>query len=167
MEALNCSFKLKRAGVALAAMILAVSFLRGQDSIREPIPIQMSGKVVLEDGTPPPKGVQVEAFSGPQIIPLGRTDSKGGFVVQWPTDSKTTDARFSGPFEAYPTQTPEPFRIPKGCYVRARLAGYESSRVIVVNDGVADLGTIVLRRITTKGSSGKSAQPDPKAKSKP
>jgi hypothetical protein len=162
MEALNRSFRFKQAGVALAGMILAVSFLHGQE-----IPIQMSGKVVLEDGTPPPKGVLVEAFSGTQIIPVGRTDSKGGFVVQWPEDSRMTDARIASPRENPSVTSERPFRIRVGWYVRARLAGYESSRVTVVSDAVADLGTIVLRRIKAKGSTDKSAQPDSTPKSKP
>ena len=40
----------------------------------------VSGKVVLEDGTPPPESVTIERTCGGGMIPVGTTDSKGRFT---------------------------------------------------------------------------------------
>src|SRR5512140_3249227 len=42
-------------------------------------PIFLSGKVVLEDGTPPPDSVMIQRVCGSVVRPEGYTDSKGRF----------------------------------------------------------------------------------------
>ncbi len=45
-------------------------------------PIFLSGKVVLDDGTPPPEPVKIERVCNGVVRPEGYTDSKGRFSFQ-------------------------------------------------------------------------------------
>ena len=45
-------------------------------------PVFLSGKVVMEDGTPPPDAVTIERVCGGSVRPEGYTDSKGRFSFQ-------------------------------------------------------------------------------------
>src|SRR5687767_4516902 len=55
-----------------------------QDQMRqmEQRPIFLSGKVMLEDGTPPPESVTIEMVCNGQVRPQAYTDSKGRFSFQ-------------------------------------------------------------------------------------
>ena len=114
--------------VLIPISVLAQS---SQRSGRLQIPTQMSGKVLLEDGTPPPEPAQVEVVcpgSGP--VPVGRTDKKGGFVVGSPASTNMVDARQgSSTSRAASISSAAPTVIPAGCSVQARLAGYVSTSI--------------------------------------
>ena len=106
---------------------------------RMQIPVQKSGKVVMEDGTPPPEPVLVEATcGGAASLPVARTDSKGGFIVGHGRDAEV-DARLQqGTYGSTGNLA--------GCALVARLPGYESSVLRVVDSEAIDLGTIILQR---------------------
>lgn len=114
------------------------------------IPTQMSGKVVMEDGTPPPEPVIVEKLCGGAPETVARTDPKGGFVVRSSAEINPVDAkeRGGGIGARGTSRSGAPAVIAAGCTVRARLAGYQSSFVTVVNPKAVDLGTIILRKTT-------------------
>jgi tetratricopeptide (TPR) repeat protein len=128
----------------------------------------MSGKVLMEDGSPPPEQVTVEKVCGGGVPePVARTDPKGGFVVRWSSELHPVDAKQGSTTPLYARlggETPNdaaqrsargsaaPSVIPAGCSVQARLAGYQSSSIVVVNPKALDLGTIILRR--TSGGEG-------------
>jgi len=121
----------------------------GSSSGRLVIPTQQSGKVLMEDGTPPPEPVVVEQVCGNSVpIPVARTDSKGGFVVG-SERRDFVDARLGGAASrAASSSGGAPYRVPQGCAVQARLAGYQSTSITVISDTVNDLGTIILRKLT-------------------
>ncbi len=116
------------------------------------IPTQMSGKVLMEDGSPPPEQVTVEKVCGGGVPePVARTDPKGGFVVRSRSELNTVDASQRSETRSA-RGSAAPTVIPAGCSVRARLAGYQSSAIMVINPKAVDLGTIILRR--TSGGEG-------------
>jgi Tfp pilus assembly protein PilF len=139
-------------GYTFAFVVIAIFVLPplcAQTRQKLQIPVQMSGKVLMDDGTPPPEPVQVEVFCGSGAgVPIAFTDSKGGFVVRPAVGGNVMDARQpSGRAGLGASGSGAPSVIPPGCSVRARLAGYESSSVVVIDSVATDLGTIVLRRI--------------------
>lgn len=106
------------------------------------IPVPQSGKVVMQDGSPPPEPVDVEAFCGAVRFPAARTDSKGGFVL---------GSGRSGAIDAKPQVRgvrsgavggggPQ---MLGGCTLQARLPGYRSSS-LRVGAGDFDVGYIIL-----------------------
>jgi Tfp pilus assembly protein PilF len=121
----------------------------GPGSGKLEIPTQMSGRVLMEDGTPPPEQVIVEKVCGNGVpVPIARTDSKGGFVVGSTRDLNAVDARQSSSGGArIGSNSAAPSVVPAGCSVQARLAGYQSTAVTVISDKINDLGTIILRRM--------------------
>ena len=102
------------------------------------IPVQKSGKVVVQDGSPLPETVLVEASCGGSWTPIARTDSKGGFIVGRGRESDV-DARSQSGTGGGDT-------IRAGCQLRARLPGYLSSILPVTDTEKFDLGTIILSR---------------------
>jgi tetratricopeptide (TPR) repeat protein len=130
-------------------------------------PIFLSGKVMLDDGTPPPDFVVVERVCNGIAKPEGYTDSRGRFsfqlgqnssVMQDASVSSSADGGFGGA---------DPFggsrggmmggagrgvseRDLMGCELRASLPGYRSDVVSLTGRRVLDnpdVGTIVLRRM--------------------
>jgi tetratricopeptide (TPR) repeat protein len=101
------------------------------------IPVQKSGKVVMEDGSPLPETVLVESSCGGAWTPVSRSDSKGGFIIGRGRDADV-DARSQSGAASGSLRT--------GCQLRARLPGYESSILQVTDAESFDLGTIRLRR---------------------
>jgi tetratricopeptide (TPR) repeat protein len=134
------------------------------------VPVQKSGKVVMADGSPLPEPVDIEKLcGGAGTIAIARTDSNGGFVVgsgrtgqsdaRVGRDGSRPGAPLAGlapPSPAVSREDQNPLdRNQKlaGCALQARLVGYESSRLIVVDEGSFDLGTITLtRRAGVEGS---------------
>ena len=111
------------------------------------IPVQKSGKVVMQDGSPLPEPVDVVALCGGGVaLPIAKTDSKGGFVVGSGRAGES-DARMqrnaAGPGGALSGNAQL-----AGCALQARLAGYESSTLRVVDNESFDVGTIILSRRT-------------------
>jgi len=141
------------------AVLIPFSVFAQQRTGRMQIPTQMSGKVLMEDGTPPPEPVQVEVVCpGSGAVPVARTDKKGGFVVGSAADINMVDAR-QGSSSARPgsASSAAPSVVPAGCSVQARLVGHVSTSVTVVNSTAVDLGTIILRRVAGVDGSMTSA----------
>ena len=126
------------------------------------IPVQKSGKVVMADGSPLPERVDIEKLCGNSgAIAIAKTDSDGGFVVgsgrTGVSDARVgRDGRRPGAPLAGLGETPVISREDQnplardqklaGCALQARLIGYESSKLIVVDEGKFDLGIITLTR---------------------
>ena len=129
-------------------------------------PVIVSGKVVLEDGTPPPDPVKIERVCSGQAVPEGLTDSKGRFTIELGSDRSAAmadasiptdpDGNIGGgfmqdPFGGVGTTSGGLGRVnPLGCELRAELAGYTSDAIQLGRREAMsnpDVGTIVLRRI--------------------
>lgn len=141
MTKTSCSFGL--AALVLAALLLvpcpagAQRGSSGSKGGKMTIPVQKSGKVVMEDGSPLPESVIIESSCGGAALPVSRTDSKGGFIIGRGRDSDVDARTQSGAGSS---------GLTTGCWLRARLPGYESSILRVTDAEKFDLGTIVLSR---------------------
>ena len=121
-------------------------------------PIYLSGKIMMDDGTPPPQSVLIERVCNGIAKPEGYTDSKGRFSFQLGQNNAVfADASTSG--------APDPFgggggfpgrtqgiseRELAGCEIRANLPGFRSDIVNLVGRRALDnpdLGTIILHRL--------------------
>lgn len=137
-------------------------------------PIFLSGKVVLEDGTPPQDSVVIERVCAGIARPEGYTDSKGRFSFEvGRNQGMFSDASYGNERDPFNTgggamggggrsMGNSPFgggmggsrasmeRELMGCDIVAKLAGYRSEAVSLAGRRSLDnpdLGTIVLRRI--------------------
>lgn len=131
-------------------------------------PIFLSGKVVMEDGAPPPEPVTIERVCHGNVRPEGYTDSRGRFSFQLGQNahlmpdasvSSSSDAGFGGPeFGAGRTASRGGMfgrgglseRDLIGCELRAALPGFRSEVVNLSGRRVMDnpdVGTIILRRL--------------------
>ena len=120
-------------------------------------PIYISGKVLMEDGTPPPDFVRVEKICGGNPRPEGYTDSKGRFSFQLDSGmdvmADASDASFGRPgtqpgLTGMSSSNRE--RNLSGCDIRAALAGFRSDSVSLAFHGSMDnpnVGTIFLHRM--------------------
>jgi len=121
-------------------------------------PIFLNGKVLVEDGTPPPESVLIERVCNGVARPQGYTDSKGRFSFQLGQDnmmfadaSVGTDTGFGrqssssgGPMSSNVNE-----RDLWGCDLQASLAGYTSSLISLAGRRAFEdpnVGTIVLHR---------------------
>jgi tetratricopeptide (TPR) repeat protein len=138
-----------------------------------PRPIFISGKVMLEDGTPPQDSVVIERVCGGIPRPEGYTDSKGRFSFEvGRNQAMFNDASYGNDRDPLSSGGPGGFgssasrntmggmsgmggrqqmeRELMGCDIVARLAGYRSEAVSLAGRRSMDnpdVGTIVLRRI--------------------
>lgn len=124
-------------------------------------PIFLSGRVVLEDGTPPPEPVVIERVCNGQPRPEAYTDSKGRFSFQLGQNTALiADASVNASTDPLgdPRGSRTPFGEPRaiserdlvGCELRASLPGYRSDIVPLAGRRLMDnpdVGTIVLRRL--------------------
>ena len=136
-----------------------------------PRPIFISGKVMLEDGTPPPESVTIERVCNGTARPEGYTDSKGRFSFEvGRNQAMFSDASYGNDRDPFSTgqggiggnraggimggggsmgrQQAE--RELMGCDITAKLAGYRSEAVSLAGRRSMDnpdVGTIVMRRI--------------------
>jgi Flp pilus assembly protein TadD len=142
-----------------------------QDRMQQERPVFLSGKVVLEDGTPPAEPAVVERVCNGQAHPEAYTDSKGNFSFQLGGDQTLaiTDASVSGggirgagggfgggndPFGGgggfgSPSGGMGQVNL-SGCDLRAQLSGYRSDNIQLGRRSVfdnPDVGIIVLRRL--------------------
>jgi tetratricopeptide (TPR) repeat protein len=108
-------------------------------------PVFLSGKVLLEDGTPPPEQVLVQRTCDGYAIPQGYTDARGHFSFELGRNpSAALDAQ-NQIFEAATSQ-----RDLTGCELRVQLPGFYpaardlSGRRLLDSP---DVGTLVLRRL--------------------
>jgi len=127
-----------------------------QPSIETPRPVFISGKVTLEDGTPPPDLVRIEKICSSNPRPEGYTDSKGRFNFQLDSGiGVTSDASDSTFGSAIGQQRSSSGlsgreRSLSGCELRAVLAGFRSDRIDLSMHRTFDspnVGTIILHRL--------------------
>jgi tetratricopeptide (TPR) repeat protein len=125
-----------------------------------PRPVFVSGKVLLEDGTPPPDLVRIERDCGGVVRLEGYTDSKGRFSFQVGQNPMAfMDASTGGydPFSAprsSASSSTNRMNLPRdsaleGCEIRAAFPGYRSDAIRLIGHRYMDnpeIGTIVLRR---------------------
>ena len=140
---------------------------RFPDSGRQQMPdfqrqIYVSGKVMLDDGTPPPESILVERVCNGTPRPEGYTDSKGRFSFQLgqnsailadASSSSMGDSRFGTP-ATMASGSPGSAGISStslmGCELRAVLPGFQSDTVQLYGKRALenpDVGTIVLHRL--------------------
>jgi tetratricopeptide (TPR) repeat protein len=130
-------------------------------------PIFLSGKVVMDDGQPPPEPVTIERVCNGQPRPEGYTDSKGRFSFQVGQNTHMmADASVGSPIDTFPGTNSRmggsssggmfgsnrgiSERDLIGCELRATLPGYRSEVVQLSGRRVLDnpdVGTIILRRL--------------------
>jgi tetratricopeptide (TPR) repeat protein len=124
-------------------------------------PIFLSGKVVLDDGTPPPDSVVIERVCNGVARPEAYTDSKGRFSFQLGQnmnvmpDASVGSAADTGVFGG--SSRPQAGggsglseRDLMGCELRANLPGFRSEVVNLAGRRVMDnpeVGTIILKRL--------------------
>jgi tetratricopeptide (TPR) repeat protein len=131
-----------------------------QETVR---PVYLSGRVVLEDGTPPPDFVTIVRSCNGVTRPEGYTDSKGRFSIQLGqnpylfADASVgsigsspgfgSQGSSSGAFNPMGGGISE--RDLQSCDIRASLVGYRSDEVSLAGHHYMDrpeIGTIVLHR---------------------
>jgi tetratricopeptide (TPR) repeat protein len=127
-------------------------------------PIFLSGKVIMEDGTPPPDSVTIERVcNGGNARPEAYTDSKGRFSFQlgqnnqiFADASTANDSRMGMPGGTSQSNnrmgqsTGIGERDLVGCDLRASLPGFRSELVSLTGRRVMDnpdVGSIVLHRL--------------------
>jgi tetratricopeptide (TPR) repeat protein len=123
-------------------------------------PIFLSGRVMLDDGTPPPNRVAIQRLCGTTPRIEGYTDSRGYFSIQLGANNTEAlqDASTSGfPDFGDPGGANSRFggggiseRQLMNCELRASLAGFQSQAISLANRRSLDnpdLGTILLHRI--------------------
>jgi tetratricopeptide (TPR) repeat protein len=140
----------------------------GQPDVSTPDirPVLLMGKVVMEDGTPPPESVPIQLSCRATLRSVGYTDPKGGFAVDL-NDRKNAatfadaseDPNSFGGSSGRPNSALNPGgngnsgitgRALMGCDLRATLAGFRSDVVqLDARHGPEnpEVGTIVLRRL--------------------
>lgn len=131
------------------------------------MPVFLSGKVVVDDGMPPPEPVTIERVcNGGTPRPEGYTNSKGHFSIQLGNNMSTmADAsvgnaqdssditglsRNGSNMPGMPGQRGFSERELMGCEIRASLPGYRSQPVSLAGRRLLDnpdLGTIILKRL--------------------
>lgn len=138
----------------------------GQPSIQTPDgfnrALTLSGNVVVEDGSPLPEPASIERVCNGHVVRQGRTDFKGYFSVtmgQYVGGDSAEDSSglgFSSVSSAYPGMLQSASTTTRrlmGCELRASLAGFRSSSVMIPMEdlgsgiGIVRVGTIVLQRM--------------------
>jgi len=121
--------------------------------------IYVSGRVLLEDGTPPPDSVVIERVCNGLARPEGYTDSKGRFSFQIGQNSTimadagvNSGTRVPGMSRSRGSSSGGGSAVPDltVCEIRASLPGYRSAPVSLAGRRVLDnpeIGTIVLHRL--------------------
>jgi tetratricopeptide (TPR) repeat protein len=130
-----------------------------------PVPVPISGRVMVDDGTPPPETVVIERVCNGSIRAEGYTDHKGYFSIDLGMDRGVIqDASMSGGlFDDTGTRFPGQAQTSSGmsggamsdqrymnCDLRANLPGYRSQMVSLANRRAMDspdIGTIFLHRL--------------------
>jgi tetratricopeptide (TPR) repeat protein len=133
-------------------------------------PIFLSGKVVMEDGTPPPDSVVIERMCNGVVRPEGYTDSKGRFSIELGRNNMMmADASVGSMNNDMGIGSPGGSRTQRGgigsmggdqggysprdlmgCELRASLPGYRSEVVNLSGRRLfdnPDVGVIILRRL--------------------
>lgn len=138
-------------------------------------PVYLSGKIVIDDGSPVPPNITVERVCGGIAKTVAYADANGQFNFRWSGSSTVlADASDAGTGPSSRTSSrgfgssqsagganvfaADPFGSRMmDCSVRASLAGYTSQSIAVFNHRASDnpeIGTIALHRIAgVEGSS--------------
>ena len=135
----------------LAAWIALAPLLgQTQDTFR---PLSLSGRVVLEDGGPPPQPAIIELRCEGQRQPQYFTDKKGffNFRVGGDPSRSLADAQRQAPGAAVGTTASDRSHVSlTNCELEAALPGYTSSKINLTRRSVfesTDVGTIILHRL--------------------
>src|ERR1035437_2952416 len=129
-----------------------------------PVPVPISGRVMLDDGAPPPETVVIERVCNGNHHAEGYTDRKGYFSIDLGMDRGIIqDASTSGHFGDSGTRFPGQVSAPSGmggagmsdqrftnCELSASLPGYRSQAVSLANRHSMDnpdVGTMCLHRL--------------------
>lgn len=129
-------------------------------------PVYLSGKVMLDDGTPPQEQVIIELLCGGVPRPIGYTDSKGRFSIDLNRSSTMMMPDASVSDTGFPGMGGSRGRSPigggvgggggiretdlRGCDLRANLAGFRSDQINLTGRRAfdnPDVGTVVLHRL--------------------
>ena len=116
-------------------------------------PLYLSGRVVLEDGSPPPAPALVELRCADQRQPQYYTDKKGyfNFRVGGEPSRSVPDSQRTTPGAAVGASgSDRSFVSLTNCELEAALPGYSSSKIFLGRRSVfesPDVGTIVLRPV--------------------
>jgi hypothetical protein len=130
-------------------------------------PVFVTGRVLMHDGSMPAERVAIERVCSENPIREGWTDSEGYFTIQLGSRNQqiVQDASISGVEEDFPSYdlppNPTGNQIPgfrpmspalsmMGCELRASLAGYTSTRIVLTNRQPLDnpnVGTLILYRM--------------------
>ncbi len=133
-------------------------------------PIFLTGRVMLEDGTPPPEPTTIERVCNGQSHAEGYSDSTGSFGIQLGDESAVfQDASEAPTRSAFPGMSPSTGSSPgssssssgastatggtytkyQNCELRAKLAGYRSQSISLAERRSLDdpnIGTILLHK---------------------
>ena len=130
-----------------------------QPSMRLPSQMFLTGRVLLEDGSPPPGPVTVEMVCRGSVRQQAFTFGEGNFSFQLGDEgSGSSDASVSGnrsnsndPFNRLPGQGPEQASLDlTDCSLRGVLSGFRSDSIglgVVRYMENSDVGILVLRRL--------------------
>lgn len=135
-----------------------------QGTFDRQMPVFLSGRVMVDDGTPaPPQTVIERVCNGGQPRPEGYTDSKGRFSIQLGANMgmladasvSNADDSFGSPGRSGPAVGPPGTRgfserDLMGCEIRASYPGYRSQVVTLSGRRVLDnpdVGTIIMKRL--------------------
>jgi hypothetical protein len=130
-----------------------------------PVPVPISGRVMVDDGTPPPETVVIERVCNGNPRAEGYTDHRGYFSIDLGMDrgvmqdASTSGGLFDDTGTRFPGQTQMASGMGGGamsdqrymnCDLRANLPGYRSQVVSLANRHAMDspdVGTIFLHRL--------------------
>jgi len=123
----------------------------------QPTPQFVSGKVVMDDGTPPPDSVVIEMACGSVVRPQGHTDKKGGFGMELGHDLVQDASSNAGaiinpnvPVVSKNDLGADPNRPYRDCEIRANLPGYRSDAIPLATYRPGEnpnLGAILLHKM--------------------
>ncbi len=115
-------------------------------------PLYLSGRVVMEDGNPPPETTIIELWCGGQRQPQEYTDKEGKFNFRVGGDRSRAiaDSQRTIPGQAVGASGSDRSYVSlTNCELQAALPGYTSSKIYLGRRSVfesSDVGTLVLKR---------------------
>jgi len=121
-------------------------------------PLFLSGSVKIADGTPPSERVLIERACNGRVRPEGYTDSKGNFsiLLGGQVNSALSDASVGAPSQPFGLdaglQANVNLRDLNGCEIRANLAGFQSTAIVLTSAKLLDasnIGVLYLHRLVS------------------
>jgi len=141
-----------------------------QDQDLKPAMIIIAGKVIMEDGSPPPFGTVIERDCGGVVIKEELVDSNGNFnfvvgdshrassLFPDATENFSSDGTTGGSYSQRNMRRMQMRNFPEdlaACVVQARYTGYQSTTArlgIGQTRGMIEVGTIVIYPLARAGS---------------